>query len=599
MFDQMDSPSLQKAQPEEESSSEDGKAKSPKSWFLDPYLMLDHLGLGYRASPSNVSYETLRNMAEKEPIIASIINTRVHQVESFCQPQPNKYSIGFKIEHRFNKDHVTSEDKKAIQHFQSLIMNSGRKYNRTRDDLLTVAKKITRDSLIYDQVNIETVRNMYGNVIEYFPVSARTIRMSAPKSRKGTPPRSQREAEQAVRYAQLIDGTIATEYTEAEMVFAVRNPRTDLDISGYGFSEIEMLIRVITALLWGVDWNIKSFSQGATTKGILNLKGHIPPQHFEAFKRQWIMQTAGVQNAWKTPLVNTDGIEWMPLQLSNNEMGYQQWLEFLVKVASAVYLIDPAEINFDVRGSSQQAPMFMGGNEAQQKVSKDRGLRPLLNFISGIFNKYVIWPEDDKYEFRFVGLDAKTEEQAVELRLKGVQYKTLNEVRREDDLPPVKEGDVVLNPTYTGYLAQKVQQSQQAAMGGAPGGGPPQGGGVPGQPGKPGMPQPGQPGAMPGQPTEAFASKFEGKPYEHEEHQTGRKIENEAQSPDDSTVTGKKSSSDSEDESHTEDWETSVHASLDTALDDLQKHISKPSLKKRLKKSSRIKRKPSDFDVLE
>ena len=569
MFDTSDtSPSLQMDHTSD--LEKGGGVPVPKSWFVDPYSMIDHLGLGYRASPSNISFETLRNMSEREPIIASIINTRVHQVASFCQPQPNKYSIGFKVVPR-NKHHkITDDDRDRMLKYERLIMNSGRKYNRAHEGIVPFVKKIVRDSLTYDQVAVETIRNSFGEVIEYFAVPAKSIRIASPIHRRGTPPTTQ-EARSKIRYCQIVEGAIAAEYTDDELVFGVRNPRTDLEVWGYGFSELEMLIRIVTALLWGVDWNVKSFSQGATIKGILNMKGNIPQPQFEAFKRQWMMQTAGVANAWKTPMVNTDGIEWMPLQLSNNEMGYQQWLEFLIKVASAVYLIDPAEINFDGRAGSGQAPMFMSTNESQQKVSKDRGLRPLLHFISDIFNRYILWPEDDRYEFLFVGLDAKTEEQAVELRLKQVQIKTLNEVRAEDDLPPVKDGDIVLNPTYTGYLGQKAQQAQMGGAGGAPGGMP---GGAPG-----GAPPGGAPGQSQ-QPRTAFPDKFKGKPFEDEERDAGAKMEREAQTRDDETVVGPKEDQDL----HTEDWETTIHASLRSSMPDLLKALKANSKSKRRKK---------------
>jgi hypothetical protein len=58
MIDVSEGPSLQQSQPGDE--LEKGGA-GPKSWFLDPYLMLDHMGLGYRASPSkNTSVKMTR-----------------------------------------------------------------------------------------------------------------------------------------------------------------------------------------------------------------------------------------------------------------------------------------------------------------------------------------------------------------------------------------------------------------------------------------------------------------------------------------------------------------------------------------------------------
>ena len=85
----------------------------------------------------------------------------------------------------------------------------------------------------------------------------------------------------------------------------------------------------------------------------------------------------------------------------------------LTPFAAAIYLVDPAEINFDLRGSlTGQQPAFMPSNEAQQKLAKDRGLRPLLNYIADAINEMIIARIDPRYELAFVGLDAKTEEAA-------------------------------------------------------------------------------------------------------------------------------------------------------------------------------------------
>ncbi len=206
------------------------------------------------------------------------------------------------------------------------------------------------------------------------------------------------------------------------------------------------------------------------------VKGNIPPVQFESFKRMWHSQVAGVQNAWKTPMLNSEEVQWLPLQLSNTEMGYQMWMEYLCKITCALFRIDPAEINFDLRGGVGQQPVFMSTNEAQQKASKDRGLQPLLNFVEDSINRHVIWKVDPRFELAFVGLDAKTEEQAQQLRMQQVgNTHTLNETRAQDDLPPVPDGDVVLNAVYIGYLTQKqameaqAQQQVQQQPGGQPG----------------------------------------------------------------------------------------------------------------------------------
>jgi hypothetical protein len=444
----------------------------PKAWFTDPFALLDSLGFGYKSSPSGLSYETLRQMAEQNDIASAIIQTRVHQVSSFTQLQRNKYSVGYKIKHKDEFRRLTEGERNFIRDTENFVKRCGVGKNLDRDSFDTYAKKLVRDRLIYDQMCTEVVGRVNGKPHSFHAVPGSTIRLASPKKRKGTP-LTRKETEKETKYVQIVNGVIVTQYTPQELRFSVANPRTDLKAWGYGYSELEMLIRTITSHLWAEEWNRNVFSQGSTTKGILNVKGNIPPQQMDTFKRMWLTQVSGVSNAWRTPLINSNqDLQWISLQPTNNDMGYQQWLEYLIKVMCAIYLIDPAEINFDVRAGVAQKPMFMTTNEAQQKLSQDRGLRPLLRHLQEHVNS-IIEDIDDDYEFAFVGIDAKSEGEAIELRLKELQsYKTLNEVREAEQLPPVPHGDIVPNPSYIGYRNQKELMAQQQQMGGAgaPGG---------------------------------------------------------------------------------------------------------------------------------
>jgi hypothetical protein len=438
----------------------------PKAWFADPFALMDSVGMGYRNAPTYLTYDTLRQVSERDTFVAPIILTRIDQVAAFARPQPNKYSVGFKIQprHGDKKRLLTKSEVERCDEIRMIVLNTGREYNLGRDGFRQFIAKFVRDSLTYDQACFESVRTRGGSVYSFNAVPSDTIRTATPKQMKGTPPRVS-EIKRDVRYVQVINSSITAEFTIDEMAFCVRNPRTHVKTYGYGLPEIETLITTITSHLWAEEWNRRMFSQGSTIKGLLNIKGNIPPVQFEAFKRQWHSQVAGVQNAWKTPMLNSEEVSWTPLQMNNTEMGYQMWMEYLCKVTCALFRIDPAEINFDLRGGTGQQPVFMSTNEAQQKASKDRGLQPLMHFVEDAINRHVVWKIDPRFELAFVGLDAKTEEQAQALRMQQVQNThKLNEVRAMDDLPPVEDGDVVLNATYIGYKMQKMQMVQQAQM---------------------------------------------------------------------------------------------------------------------------------------
>jgi len=183
----------------------------------------------------------------------------------------------------------------------------------------------------------------------------------------------------------------------------------------------------------------------------------------EGFRRQWRAGLEGVENSWKTPILQSEsGVEWIDLHPSNREMEYNAWIEYLIKVICAIFLMDPAELNFDLHGGVQQTPLFESSQEWKLKASRDRGLKPLLRFIAKLINEHIVSKIDDHFVFDFVGLDELTEQEKHTLRTEQVaSYLTLNEVRRTDDLPDLEHGDIPMNPTYLQVMQVKMQMEQQ------------------------------------------------------------------------------------------------------------------------------------------
>lgn len=302
--------------------------------------------------------------------------------------------------------------------------------------------------------------------------------------------RDQAAQPEKVKYVQVISGRVMNTYTEQEMAFAIRNPRTYLQQNNYGVAELEIMVSVVTSHLWAEEYNKRFFSTGSAPKGIIHFDisgSQVPQDQLNAFRRQWHAQVAGVWNAWKTPILATPGkMNYQSLQMGNKQMEFTQWINYLVKLLCAIYMIDPAEINFEnERVGSTGTPQFYSVSEAKLKMSRDRGLQPLLRFLEADINKNLIWIIDPRYELQFVGMDARTEKDMQELRMKELQnWRTVDEVRAEDDLDPLgpeKGGDLIMNPSYITYRTQLAMQQQMSAGGiGGPGG--PAGGG-PGGPG--------------------------------------------------------------------------------------------------------------------
>ena len=445
---------------------------SDRKSYIEPPLMLME-SLNFKDKPSSLTYNTLYQMSVKNSVIGAIINTRINQVSSFTKPARfSRDSMGYEIRLK-NPDAIPNEEQtKIISAIETFIENCGYEKDNTRDSFDQFTRKLIRDSLTYDQMTFEVLFDRAGRPAEMLAVDASTIRSASEdfnwdNSMGDKAPKKNEE----VAFVQVIDGTVKAWFNSDELAFGVRNPRTSIYLQPYGFSELEQLITQVTSHLYAEEYNMKYFSQGGTTKGIINLKqdpnGVMNEQQLQSFKRQWRAQVSGLNVAWKTPVLQVpNGIEYINVAQSNRDMEYTQWVNYLVNIACAVYQIDPAEINFANNGgvnSNGGSGLFESSNESKLKNSKDKGLRPLLRFYEAMINKYIVSKFSDELTFNFVGIDEKTEDEKIEISTKEVKaYKTIDEVRQEHNLEPLPDGNgqVILDSSFMNMISQKNMQAQ-------------------------------------------------------------------------------------------------------------------------------------------
>ncbi len=441
----------------------DEAAEDPKSLFWDPFAIIEQLG--YKERPSQITYGTLKAMVWKMPIVSAIIQTRINQIAAFAQPSHDRYDLGFRIKLRESKKQPTRIEQRYIGDAERLMMHTGYTDDpRKRDGFEKFLRKLAWDTMTYDQMGFEIVPNRKGTPAAWYAIDASTLRLADTASTY-----MNKDSEDPVEFVQIYDGMIISEYTREELCFGVRNPRTDIRLYGYGVSELEMLISTVTALLWGMEYNQRAFSQGSVHKGILNFKGTIPERQLRSFRRHWYQMLSGVENAWRTPITNAEDLQWVSMHQNNRDMEYNAWMDFLIKVACSIFLIDPIEVNFKYGNTGQKSSMQDTHNTQKITESKERGLRPLLRFIAQCINHHIIWPMNPDFEFAFVGLDAFTRGDVADLNTKLVKtVRTIDELRAEDDLEPLPDGkgEVILDPTWMQMHTQMQAQEQAAEEGG-------------------------------------------------------------------------------------------------------------------------------------
>lgn len=444
-----------------------------QSVFFDPNDLSGN-GKGFKDSKGILSFEVLRRMGNIH-IIRSIVNTRIEQIQNFLHFSEDNQKEGFTIRKKTSlfkeeKKEISSAEKKKIEEIVEFLMNSGfnEKWDNI-DDFQTFVRKIAFDSLTLDQLAFEVVRDKGWNIKKYRAVDASLIRFLDsvdPKQRerledyrfKGYLPRFCMTWDEQI----LINPTTKEPilYYPWELGFGIRNKSSDIRKNGYGTSELEILVELITGVLWSIQYNMNNFSIGSTPKGFINVKNaNISDSNLNEFRQAWSQMMTGVRNAKRTPVINGIDLEWIDLDKSNREMEYQEWAQFLVIMVCSVYRIDPSELGFSFKN---QAQLFgQDGQKARLQHSREKGLKPILIFLENIITKYIVSEIDEDYEFVFTGIEVEDEETQVNLdktKLESGMASMQDIFKKYSGREFDPENDIILNQVYQQAQSSKQQQ---------------------------------------------------------------------------------------------------------------------------------------------
>lgn len=411
---------------------------------------------------ATLGFDQLRAMVEQTPILNSVIMTRIRQVSRFCGMSEDG-GIGFEIRHK-DKDHeLTDEEKESCKMLGRFFVNCGWEFNPRkrkmlkRDNLTTFVSKLVRDSLTMDSAPIETEmkRNKELGIDGIYAVDGATIRLCTEEGYEG---------DDEIFALQVVQGNVTTTYNYEQLIYEVRNPRTDVTLAGYGLGETELLIRVVTGFLNAMTLNTSYFDSNSLPKGVMQIVGDYGPEDVAGFKRQWNSMVRGVNNRWSLPvLFSKDGdskATFAPIDTETNEMMFARWMTFLGSIVCAIYGMSPDEINFD---SFSAGSSSLSGSDTAEKLadSKDKGLRPLLSYLENTFSDFIVSSFGDKYVFRWVGLDEEDKEQAWEA---AKLVLTVDEIRAQEGMQPHPNPDLgalPVNPSLIGPAMQLMHPEQQ------------------------------------------------------------------------------------------------------------------------------------------
>lgn len=404
------------------------------------------------------------------------------------------------------KEKLDAQFKDAKKKVQDYIINCGLTENRPFDtkkwNFDSALRALVRDSLTYDRYATEIVPDRAGRGHHWFPVDGATIKFAsnrlkdykqladnfmnldilypenkvvAIEKQKVLELKDDLLAKDMYKYVQVIRGKIERAYTEDELKVGIRNFTTDIYNNGYGVSELELCVSLVTGHLNAEFYNQAYFTQGFSAKGILHIKAALNRRKVETVRQQWQHMLKGARNSFQTPIfAGMEEVAWIPLTQNHNDIGFEGWMRYLIKMICAIYQIDPHEIGIGFKDEGGSAG-GLGGDNTKEKMdqSKDKGLYPLMRHIENFLTEQIIKPFDNRFILKFTGVSTETQEESVKRQdIERKFKKTVNEIRGEDGLPPLPGmDDFIAGPEYATWYAtfskkaeeQMAQAQQQQA----------------------------------------------------------------------------------------------------------------------------------------
>lgn len=460
---------------------EKAKQSQFKSFLYSPEHEF-YNGMGYKSSLKSISYDLMRAMA-RTPQINAIIQTRIEQVLNFSEFQTDFQREGWTIAKKLSRfdDHSNYElqdkDKAEIDRIVNFLENGGNNAKwEMADDFDEFLRKYVKDSLELDQSVFEIERTRGGEIFRYAAKPSDTYRILETIDPNEINKEKYRYDEingYLPIYAQVWRGRIAerdipgTKLKEQivfypwELNFGTRNKSTYIRNNGYGKSELEILVEIITWMLYGMQYNGNFFKQGSNPKGFFTIEGDADKDVVNEFRSAWRQTIAGIVNSHRIPIFEGQSkINWVDMQHTNKDMEFENWNDFLLLIACSVYRIDPMEIGYTFKDKNQ---LFGQKNQGERmKHSKEKGLKPLLKFVQKQINKYLVSELNNSYEFKFTGINLEDESMMLDNDVKKSQngFVSLEDMfekysKRKFD----KDKDTILSPVY-------IQNKQMELYGG-------------------------------------------------------------------------------------------------------------------------------------
>ncbi len=362
--------------------------------------------------------ESLAKIASENIAPQMIIGMRIADILSYANLSNHPWKKGWRITHREADKNPTKEIRKDVILAENFILNCNTQLTGTERDARGYTSfrqflaALTRDTLIMDGMAVWTDRGDDGKVQAFKTLYSGNIRLAMPGGYMNDPK----------IFAVAVDqtGTIITTFTRDELVWYVRNPRSQPDVYGYGLSELQIGVRLIQGFQNAFDMNADTFQRNHVPNGIMLLKGvGWVQRQLDILTRVWNNMLSGITKRWSVPalVVPKDGdISILDLSdIRGKEAYYQDFMNLSIGAFCTVFRFPPHRLGYKASGKGPDSEM--PNQTAMERIDEeDIGKEELLDHIELMINEYLLSSRFPHLRFEFTGKNQKSDAREYEER---------------------------------------------------------------------------------------------------------------------------------------------------------------------------------------
>ena len=441
-------------------------SEQARAWNLNAFDPSTSL---YGQEPTGLTSEESRTIARMS-LIAGLINTRVRKWKACGHRQTGRGMVGYVVGTRNPRQRNTKATQQKIEEIID-VLECGTPF-------AIKMEQWGRDSHEIDRGIGQVLFSKKGIPEAVTAEDGARFRWAMPTQRDLNRGRIDFNTRPVVQW---VSGRPTEAFARQQILWIQRNNRTDIDVQGYGYSEMEMACSVIDSLWKADNFNTRFFENGVHAPFILKFKAQMSPETWESLQRQITDRLKGVRNAHKfaaillrngqAGITQPEDVDVVNLgATSPKDMEFRWAYSFYYRVLAAIMGIDLEEAGLSDPADTGRSTLQEANTEWKLLQSHASGLMPGLQSVQMELNQRVIWPIDPDFSIRFEGLSSMSpREQADYDEQRGRFLSPFNELRTNMDMEPIHwtfekpedECPIGYTQLYTMMYQAKLQREQQ------------------------------------------------------------------------------------------------------------------------------------------